>query len=304
MSDSATLFTLFRSALLTSRGDTLPSGETLGPALAQVVEQAREAWPQIPYPPETFVTDLAQRMPTDVTLATHLETLPAADIFLAYACAKAVPEAVQAFEQHVIPVVGRALGKVGAQPDAIAEVEQRLRERLLVGVGGRPPAAGTYAGFGSLAAWVRVSALREYYGLAREGQRWQQLEEGQLSDHLDGAAPGDGSELGFLKEQYRPHFRAALAEAMTCLETRDRNILRQHYLDGLQVDQLGLLYRVHRVTASRWLAAARKSVLSQTRRLLVARLDISPDEFESIVRLIRSQLDLSIRTHLRRTDER
>ena len=60
------------------------------------------------------------------------------------------------------------------------------------------------------------------------------------------------------------------------------------------MDQIGLLYRVHRVTASRWLAGARKAVLSHTRRLLTDQLDISAEEFESIVRLVQSQLDLSI----------
>jgi RNA polymerase sigma-70 factor, ECF subfamily len=201
-------------------------------------------------------------------------------------------------------VIGRALGRLGAQSDTIAEVEQLLRERFLVGTRGRPPAAGTYAGYGSLAAWVRVSALREYYGLAREGRRWQQLEETELAEAPDGPTPGSGTgaELEFLKEQYRPQFKAALAEALTCLDARERNVLRHHYLDGLQVGQIGLLYRVHRVTASRWLASARKAVLSHTRRLLTAQLDISTEEFESIVRLVQSQLDLSIRTHLRLLD--
>jgi RNA polymerase sigma-70 factor (ECF subfamily) len=303
MNDSANLFTRFRAALAGSRTETIPSGDALEPLLERAVAQARAAWPRIPYPPEIFVADLAARLPADTSLAAHLDTLPAADVYLAYACARALPAAIRAFEEHLIPVIRPALARIGAQPDAIAEVEQRLRERLLVGTADRPPAAGTYAGFGALAAWVRVSALREYYGLAREGQRWQQLEDDELTAQLDDAAPGVGSELGFLKAQYRPHFRAALTEAMTCLDARERNLLRQHYLDGLQVDQLGALYRVHRVTASRWLAAARNAVLAHTRRLLVARLDIDADEFDSIVRLIRSQLDLSLRTHLRQAED-
>jgi len=305
MSNFGTLTERFLARLPEPLHEPGLAGEELESLLARVVDQARGAWPKLPYATETFISELAERMPVDVELVDHLETLPAADVYLAYACAHSIVEAVRAFELHLIPVVERALARLGAQPDAIDEVKQRLRERLLVGTGGRPPAAGTYAGYGSLAAWVRVSAVREYYGLAHEGQRWQNLEESQLAGHLDGAAPGSGTgpEMAFLKEQYRPQFRAALSEAMTCLEARQRNVLRHHYLDGLQVDQIGALYRVHRVTASRWLAAARKAVLSHTRRLLSAELDISPEEFESIVRLIHSQLDLSIRTQLRLADD-
>ncbi len=266
--------------------------------LNRVVDRAKEAWPDFPYPLELFLEDLASRTPEDVDLFEHLESLPAADLFLAYACGRGLDGAVEAFERRVIPVVSRALTRLGAQPDAVDEVQQRLRERFLVGVAGKPPAVSTYAGFGSLAAWVRVSALREYYGMAREGQRFRQVEDADLGEEMDGIVQGPGSELGYLKKRYRPHFRAALAEAMTLLEARQRNVLRQHYLDGLQVDQLGMLYRVHRVTASRWLAGARKAVLSHTRRLLMARLDLAPEELDSMIRLVSSRLDISIRAHL------
>lgn len=309
MSDSASLTTLFLASLSDPLRARCGPEEALQGRLHRLVTQAQVAWPLIPYDAETFVVELAARMPEDVDLAEHLDTLPAPDLYLAYACGRSMPEAVAAFEVQLIPVVGRALGRIGAQLDAIHEVEQLLRERFLVGTGGRPPAATTYAGYGPLAAWVRVSALREYYGLARQGQRWQQLEESELTDRLDVVAPGvgpgprTGPELGFLKEQYRPEFKAALTEALGCLEPRERNVLRHHYLDGLQVDQIGQLYRVHRVTASRWLAGARKAVLTHTRRLLTARLDINAEEFESIVRLIQSQLDLSLRTHLQLADD-
>jgi len=311
MVDSGTLTSRFIAALPEPlRGRCRTSG-ALQELVARLAEEACAQWPRIPYPEETFVTDLAERMPVDVEVTEHLGSLPAADLYLAYACARSIIEAVRAFERHLIPVVERSLVRLGAQPDAVSEVEQVLRERFLVGTGGRPPAAGSYAGYGSLAAWVRVSALREYYGMAREGRRWKQLDETELGDRLDGAVPGvatgagagDGPELAFLKERYRPQFKEALSESMACLDARQRNVLRHHYLDGLQVDQIGRLYRVHRVTASRWLAGARKAVLSHTRRLLIARLDISAEEFESIVRLIHSQLDLSIRTHLRLVDD-
>lgn len=45
---------------------------------------------------------------------------------------------------------------------------------------------------------------------------------------------------------------------------------------------------------SRWLAAARESIFDETRRLMSQRLRLRPEEFESLVRVLRSQLDLSL----------
>ena len=42
------------------------------------------------------------------------------------------------------------------------------------------------------------------------------------------------------------------AEAFAALESRERNLLRYALGDGLSVDAIGTLYRVHRATAARW----------------------------------------------------
>lgn len=64
--------------------------------------------------------------------------------------------------------------------------------------------------------------------------------------------PGGDPELSHLKATFAAEFKFALTLAIDELSVRDRNLLRQSVLDGLTIDQLGKLYRVHRATAARW----------------------------------------------------
>jgi RNA polymerase sigma-70 factor (ECF subfamily) len=57
---------------------------------------------------------------------------------------------------------------------------------------------------------------------------------------------------------------------------------------------------VHRVTVARWLGAARASLLDGTRRRLAERLGLPSPEVESLVRVLWSQLHISISRSLRR----
>ncbi len=65
-------------------------------------------------------------------------------------------------------------------------------------------------------------------------------------------------------------------------------------VNGWSVDRIGALYGVHRVTASRWVAAAREQLGAAIRSELASRLAISVDEVDSIVRLVQSRVDLSL----------
>ncbi|MEM6995078.1 MAG: RNA polymerase subunit sigma-70, partial [Myxococcota bacterium] len=62
-------------------------------------------------------------------------------------------------------------------------------------------------------------------------------------------------------------------------------------------------YGVSSATVRRWIAAARELVFTQTRREIAARLGVGKQEFASIVRLARSQLDVSIPRLLAAKDE-
>ncbi|MBZ0236411.1 MAG: helix-turn-helix domain-containing protein, partial [Deltaproteobacteria bacterium] len=101
-------------------------------------------------------------------------------------------------------------------------------------------------------------------------------------------------ELALLKARYAGELEAALRRAGEALTERERALLRLAFVDGLNVDQVGDVYGVHRATAARWIARARTRVFELTRDDLRARLALTPTEFESVVRLVRSQVELSL----------
>ena len=121
----------------------------------------------------------------------------------------------------------------------------------------------------------------------------------ELDDHalVDLAVRDRDQELEYMKGMYRDEFKAAFWQALSELSLRERNILRHQLLDGLNADQIGALYKVHRITVVRWNKKIREDLLARTRKALMARLSLDKSEFESITRLIRSQLDVSIRRY-------
>jgi RNA polymerase sigma-70 factor (ECF subfamily) len=112
------------------------------------------------------------------------------------------------------------------------------------------------------------------------------------------ASPQEEPWLAQLKQGYAKEFKEAFDQAMCGLEPRERNLLRQNVIDGLSIDEIGSLYGVHRATAARWLAKIRMALLEQTRRGLMQRLRVDETELDSMMRLARSQLHVSIHRFL------
>jgi len=108
-------------------------------------------------------------------------------------------------------------------------------------------------------------------------------------------AIADDPELAHMKDRYRGELRTAITEAIALLATRERLLLKYHYIDGFSIDRIAAIYGIHRATAARWLGAAREALSAQTHHLLISRLGVTPSQLRSIARLVESQLDLSIR---------
>jgi RNA polymerase sigma-70 factor (ECF subfamily) len=105
--------------------------------------------------------------------------------------------------------------------------------------------------------------------------------------------------LASLKQRYRDEFRGAFTDAAAQLTDRERTLLRYRFLDDLSIDEIGVLYRVHRTTVARWIAAIRESLFEATRAKLMQQLQITDSDVDSVLRLIDSQLDISISAVMR-----
>jgi len=261
-------------------------------ALEELVRRATSVHPAAGERIDALLAFVAQRLPAGGDLPGALDQLRVEDLTLAWACTEGDADAIARIEQEHFDVIDQALARL---PDAAAhaqEIKQQLRKRLFVGdpAGGQPARITQYAGRGDLRSWLRVAAVRCGLDLLRAQKR-----EVELSDRiLDQLSIPEDAELGHLKQRYRHAFKDAFEGALTLLSARDRNVLRYFYIEGLNIDQIGAIFNVHRATVARWLVRIRDALLRDTRRELTARLRIAPGEFESIMRLIRSQLDASI----------
>ena len=256
------------------------------------VESATRAWPGVSLDPEAFVKGIALRLPEDLPATEGMELLHTDDLYLALACGDGSSSAISTFESTFEGAIARAAK--GASASMRDEFEQLLRDKLFVAESRK---IADYSARGSLQGWVRVTAKRTYLDLVRgiDRKREVPVDDGVLLEN----APEDDPELAFLKQHYREEFRTAFGEAMGTLTPRERNVLRQHLVHQLAIDDIGRLYEIHRATAARWIAKAKQAVLLATRERLAARLNVEATELESIMRLIESRIEVSLTRHLR-----
>jgi RNA polymerase sigma-70 factor (ECF subfamily) len=266
--------------------DTDPSA--LAERLESCARRGRSAWPSVELDPTTFAGHLGRhcRTPTD------LDALAITDLYLACACARRDDAALRILHERIGPEFDRALARLGLDRDEADDVRLAVMQRLVVDT---PPKIGSYAGRGSLAQWIAAVAARDAISRRRTEARRRGLLEAAAED----LAPAD-PELGFLKSHYRAEFKEAFGAAVSALSPTDLTVLRHRFIDGLTLDQLAAAAGVHRATAARWLARIRSDLLDSTRLALRERLGVDAAEVESVVRLIASNFEVSVRRLLAR----
>jgi RNA polymerase sigma-70 factor (ECF subfamily) len=223
-----------------------------------------------------------------------------ADLYLAHGCAIGAPRAVAIFEEQHRATLAGVARRFAGDSASLDDMTQLLREHFLVPRGERAPRIADYRGNGPLEGWLRVAAVRRLVDDRRRAKRKNQ--EAPREDDLLERLADDGSwELGFLKARYRDAFRRAFSEAVLLLTSEQRNFLRYQSVQGLTLDQIGALHGLHRSSVDRRIQAARRVLLDETRLALGAVLDARPEEVDSVMRLIGSQLDASLSRLLKRS---
>jgi RNA polymerase sigma-70 factor (ECF subfamily) len=129
---------------------------------------------------------------------------------------------------------------------------------------------------------------------ALDMRRARGQEEGGSSDADKVAALALDPETALLREQHRAPFQEALGAAMAALSARERNLLRLHFAEGWTLEQLATSYQVHRATVARWLAAGRAALVAGVGERLGDALGMTAGEVQSVVRLLGSQIDVSL----------
>ncbi len=264
--------------------------------LAGLVQSGQQAWPGVSLEPGHFLRHLAERTPAREAEA-FLRSVHGVDLYLACACAQGEAAALKVFDRRFLGRIPEVLRKMDPGGGLIEEVTQRVREKLLFqGERGRPKIAD-YGGRGPLLTWVRAAAIRAATDL-RRGEK-DQVSVDEVEPFVQQLHSGD-PELEYIKGKHREDFRAAFDQALESLSAQQRNVLRLYLIDRLNIAAIGTLYGTHRSTIARWIVEARERLMAETRRLLAERLRLSsPTELESLMGLVKSQLDLSINSFLK-----
>jgi RNA polymerase sigma-70 factor, ECF subfamily len=289
VADPRPLAARFVSRAAAAATATVANDAALSLELARALEDAHRTWPAVELSDEDFVDHLAARVRPDDDLVAVLRQLKVADLYLACAAAHGRPGAEVAFERTLLARVAQFVSSVDSSPAFVADVTQALRIKLLVGSDGQGKLA-QYSGRGALDSWVCAVAIRTAIDLRRAGGHDAHDNERAL----DVLAATDDPELELLRQRYDGQFRAALEAALTGLEARDRTVLRLYFIEQLPAAQIGKLYRVHETTILRRISRVRESVFDQVRAALSDTLRLSASEFDELLALLRSRIDVSV----------
>jgi RNA polymerase sigma-70 factor, ECF subfamily len=263
-----------------------------------MVQAGQEAWPRITVTQHDFIRYLAERLADDVPVVQGLKQLHPDQLYLACACSGGDERAAAAFQTAVSEGIRAALFRMG-RAELVEEISQQvLTELLLEGPNG-PRGVTKYAGRSTLKAWVAVIAVRAAGRYVAKSRREQPTDDELLLDRLSQSVE---AELKNLKDIYRPQFKEAFQGAVNTLSARDRNILRYELLDGMSAEQIARVYAVHRNTLLRWRSTIRNTLFHETKTTLSRELKVSAQEFDSIMRLVQSSLEVSWSRLLQRSE--
>lgn len=277
-----------------------PSSDALEAALVKALGEAEAVHPKVKWPSSEFASVVGARLSgarVDATslpaVVDDLAALALVDLRLAAAAAAGDREALKILDRDYLgDSLARRLVGLRLSESELDEVRQRVRVDVFAPRDDGPPRIGEYEGRGPLAAWLRVTATRIVFKMRRGKVNQADSDEDAL---LEERSAGDDPELAHFKRVYRVAFKASFEEALPSLTDKERLLLRQSVLDGLGIDELGALHGVHRSTAARWLESARAHLFDETKKRFMARANVDPKGLASVLRLVESQLDMSLR---------
>lgn len=251
-------------------------------AFLRCIGQAEATWPGVVVPPEEFRAYLAARAKAG------LAGLYTDELYLCCAVLRHDATALAILERHYLQKLMGVCLRIGLSRTESEDMLQKIRSHVIVGDAARGPRLASYSGTGPLLGWLSVTTARA----ARRHLKSVEHEPARSEDIFDHLA-GD-PELAYLKLRYREICRQAIHDAVAALPPRGQTLLRYQLVDGLTADQIARVYHVHRVSVHRWLADLRSSLLESVQARLKEELRASADDVDSILRLVRSQLDVSL----------
>jgi RNA polymerase sigma-70 factor (ECF subfamily) len=262
------------------------SYDVIEASLLAALASARAAAPDLEVPDDEFLVHLATCLP-DTPLPDALASVTIADLYFACAILRGDGAALRAFEVVLLPSLDAAVAHLDGGSALLTDVKTAVRDRVLAHGGAGKIAE--YHGRGSLGGWLRVVAVREALQLVRSRRREVPAE------RAESLAAALHIEPPLLTANEQRIYREGFTTALSTLTPRERNLLRQHYLHGATVAELGAFYAVHGATAARWIAQIRETLLRRTRHEIGQALRLTGTELDSAMAKAADHLDYSLR---------
>lgn len=283
-------------AVLAEAGDrapTEPIEEEVVLLLESAVERGLNQFEGLTIDPNDLARAIVARTPierTDEAILVLLQ-IRAGDVGLAAACAAGRADALALFDALFGAEIPRVLARTRNGSLDPAELRGAAFERLFTGM---KPKIAEYSGSGDLRSWLRTVLVRLSLDLSRK-----RVERPSEPAGLEAAIQTADPEVDYLKNLYRGAFKAAFEEAAASLDAEERNLLRMHFAHGRTIDELGVLHHAHRATIARRIGRARDQLVAGTKRSLMRSLRVDRAEYDSILRLIESDVHVSLSRVLR-----
>lgn len=279
-----------------ARLGTLPELEA---TLGELMAKGRQRFPAVALSAEAFCRFLGRHLPDDIIDSKALSLLCGDELYLVCAYGQGDPAASKELEANYFPEVVAALHRINTPASALDELLQHLRHMLVEQQDFQSLRRG-YSGRGTLGGWLRVVAVRKAGKYRRQEQRHQSLD-ASMYEILSGVAISGDQIL--LRETYKKAFAECFGRSLSTLSTRQRNLLRYHFLFHMNIDQIARIYGVHRVTAARWVSGAKEALVDRTNDEFRRHFEVSEESARHMLALIESQLSFSLGTWLLKETE-
>ncbi len=291
---------IFLSSLPEEEKRLLHGGVDLDTEITSRWREAQEKWPSLAVTEDDFVPYWAGKL---IGLEAPVEAffrLRVPDLYLAFACGQGSERAQQAFHSKYAQSMRTALRRMRLDEALIDDILQVLLFRVLVSSPEREAKILSYGGRGALSGWLRVIAVRDARAVLQKQVRELPVSnvEAFTAKSLDGYSAilelADDPEFAYLKQHFRSEIKQIFPKALAKLSPKERNLLRLELLDGLHHQQIAKIYNVHRTTILRWLHQAEEQLMHHVHTMIKSNLQVGSTELESLLRVVRSQLSLSI----------
>ncbi len=252
--------------------------------LAQAHEDGRRRWLPIDLPLDRYI-----ELCTQATVTVEALRLRPDDLYIAYATASGSNGAAEALDEAFVHKLGPAIRRVGTAPDAVPDVLQATRERLLTG---EHPRLAAYNGTVPLRNWIKLIAVRLAIDLARAGSVTTRLDASFAAQPI--AAPADPATL-LAKTQFKASLEAVLRDELARLPPDRRLAFRLHFIENQSIDAIARQFAVHRVTVARWLWTLGEHIRENLQRRFRTEFGVAAPDFDSLVRVLRSTMSVDLR---------